>query len=292
MASSYTTNKDIEKPGNGDYVDTWNVPLNGDMTVVDYALGTSQSFNATAGSQTLGSYDHSTKALSTYSYVPMFLNITGAISASVTYTIPSGVGGQWIVYNSTTDATGGPWTITFASAGGGRSVVVARLSRTIIVSDGTNIDVLGYVNLNGTSTGSVTLTGSLTTGTTITAGTTIASGTTITAGTTASDSIGNLRNVPPNSQTGAYVLVATDSGKYISITTGGVTIPSGIFSAGQTISIYNNSGADQTITQGSGVTMNQAGTAYTGNRTLAQYGLATILCTASNNFVITGAGLT
>lgn len=280
MASSFTTNKDIEKPGNGDYVDTWNVPLNGDMTVVDYALGTSQSFNATAGSQTLGSYDHSTKALSTYSYVPMFLNITGAISASVTYTIPSGVGGQWIIYNSTTDATGGPWTVTFASAGGGRSVVVARLSRVIIVSDGTNIDVLGYVNLNGTSTGSVTLTGSLTTGTTIT------------AGTTASDSIGDLRNVPPNSQTGAYVLAATDSGKYISITTGGVTVPASIFSAGQTISVYNNSASSQTITQGTSVTMTLAGTATTGNRTLAQYGLCTILCTASNAFVITGAGLT
>jgi hypothetical protein len=255
------------------------------MTVVDYALGTSQSFNATAGSQTLGSYDHSTKALSTYSYIPMFLNISGAISANVTYTIPSGVGGQWIVYNSTTDATAGPWTITFASAGGGSSVAVARLSRVIIVSDGTNIDVLGYVNLNGTSTGSVTLTGSLTTGTTIT------SGTAITAGTTASDSIGNLRNVPPNSQTGAYVLSATDSGKYISITTGGVTVPSGIFSAGQTISIYNNSASSQTITQGTSATMTLAGTATTGNRTLAQNGLATILCTGTNTFVITGAGV-
>lgn len=279
MASSYTTNKDIEKPGNGDYVDTWNVPLNGDMTVLDYALGTAISFNATTGSQTLGSYDHSTKLLSTYSYIPMFINITGAISASVIYTIPSGVGGQWVVYNSTTDASGGPWTVTFNSGGGGRSVVVARLSRVIIVSDGTNIDVLGYVNLNGTSTGSVTLTGSLTTGTTIT------------AGTTSSDSIGNLRNVPPNSQTGAYVLLATDSGKYISITSGGVTVPSGIFSAGQTISIYNNSSSNQTITQGSSVTMTQAGTANTGDRTLAQYGLATILCTGSNTFVITGAGV-
>ena len=139
MASSFTTNKDIEKPGNGDYVDVWNVPLNGDMTVVDYALGTSQSFNATAGSQTLGSYDHSTKALATYSYVPLILNVTGAISANVTYTIPSGVGGQWIVYNTTTDATGGPWTVTFASGGGGLSQTISRLSPTVVYSDGTNI---------------------------------------------------------------------------------------------------------------------------------------------------------
>ena len=87
------------------------------------------------------------------------------------------------------------------------------------------------------------------------------------------------------------MLVATDSGKYIAITTGGVTVPSSIFSVGQTISVYNNSGTNQTITQGSGVTMILAGLGTTGNRTLAQYGLATLLCTASNTFVITGAGV-
>ena len=139
MASSYTTNKDIEKPGNGDYVDTWNVPLNGDMTVVDYALGTAQNFNATAGSQTLGSYDHSTKALATYSYVPLILNVTGAISANVTYTIPSGVGGQWTVRNLTTDSSGGPWSIIFASGGGGASAVIPRGANVIIFCDGTNV---------------------------------------------------------------------------------------------------------------------------------------------------------
>ena len=139
MASSYTTNKDIEKPGNGDYVDTWNVPLNGDMTVVDYALGTAISFNATAGSQTLGSYNHTTRGLDTYSYIPLIINVTGAISANVTYTIPSGVGGQWIVYNTTTDATGGPWTVTFASGGGGTSQVIARSAPIIIYCDGTNV---------------------------------------------------------------------------------------------------------------------------------------------------------
>jgi hypothetical protein len=35
-----------------------------------------------------------------------------------------------------------------------------------------------------------------------------------------------------------------------------------------------------------------AGTATTGNRTLAQRGVCTILCVAANTFVILGAGLT
>jgi len=106
------------------------------------------------------------------------------------------------------------------------------------------------------------------------------------------DSIGNVRNVPQNAQTSAYVLVATDNGKHISITTGGVTVNSGIFSAGQSVTVYNNSSSSQTITQGTSVTMYLVGTATTGNRTLAQRGLCTIFCVASNTFVITGGGLT
>ena len=95
-------------------------------------------------------------------------------------------------------------------------------------------------------------------------------------------------DVPQNAQTSAYTLVASDNGKHVSITTGGVTVPGSVFSAGNIITIYNNSGSNQTITQGSSVTLREAGTANTGNRTLAQRGLATILCVASNEFVITG----
>ncbi len=110
--------------------------------------------------------------------------------------------------------------------------------------------------------------------------------------TTVNDSSGNVRAVPQNSQTSAYILAASDVGKHISITTGGVTVNSGIFSAGDAISIYNNSGSNQTITQGGSVTMYLAGTATTGNRTLAQRGVATVLCVGTNTFVISGAGLT
>ena len=118
------------------------------------------------------------------------------------------------------------------------------------------------------------------------------SGTTMTAGTTVSDSIGEVRTVPINSQTSAYNLASTDAGKFISITTGGVSVlTSSAFTAGQSVSIYNNSASSQTITQGASVTMYLVGTATTGNRTLAQRGLCTILCVASNTYVITGGGL-
>jgi hypothetical protein len=105
------------------------------------------------------------------------------------------------------------------------------------------------------------------------------------------DSKGNVRSIPINSQVTAYTLLATDAGRCISITTGGVTVPSGVFAAGDAVTIFNNSTSSQTITQASGVTLRQTGTANTGNRTLAQYGVATLLCVASNTFVISGGGL-
>jgi hypothetical protein len=97
-----------------------------------------------------------------------------------------------------------------------------------------------------------------------------------------------------DSKTAAYVLVAADAGKSISITTGGVTVNNSVMSAGNIVTIYNNSGSSQTITQGAGVTLQWAGQSVstTGNRTLALYGIATILFISASSAVITGAGLT
>jgi hypothetical protein len=109
-------------------------------------------------------------------------------------------------------------------------------------------------------------------------------------GTTVSDSAGNLRTIVQNSQA-TYTLAATDNGKHI-LATGTITVPASIFSAGQVITIFNNTASNLTVAQGASVTMYLAGTATTGNRTLAQRGIATALCVASNTFVISGGGLT
>lgn len=107
-----------------------------------------------------------------------------------------------------------------------------------------------------------------------------------------SDSKGELRDVPVNNQTGPYLLTLSGHGKMIAVTTGNVFVPNAVFSAGDNITVYNNSAASITITQNTSVTMYQVGTATTGNRTLAQRGLATIFCVAANTFVISGGGLT
>ena len=104
-----------------------------------------------------------------------------------------------------------------------------------------------------------------------------------------------LTKILPSAHTSAHTLVAADSGKHISITTGGVTVNTDVFEVGDAVSIYNNSGSDQTITQGTGATLRTAGTATTGNITLAQYGICTILCVVdsagADEFVVSGGGI-
>ena len=109
---------------------------------------------------------------------------------------------------------------------------------------------------------------------------------------TVSDSLGSLRSLPVNSQTSAYTLVAADAGKLIKITTGGVTCPNGVsFAAGDMISIMNESGSDQTITEGGGATLYNTADGSTGNRTLGARGIATIVMAGTAAFYISGSGL-
>lgn len=106
------------------------------------------------------------------------------------------------------------------------------------------------------------------------------------------DSKGDVRNLPVLNRTSAYIVSVGDAGRVIAITSGGITLNQNVFQPNAAFSIYNSSGSSQTITQGTSVTMYLAGTATTGNRTLAQRGVATVLCVASNTFVISGPGLT
>jgi len=107
------------------------------------------------------------------------------------------------------------------------------------------------------------------------------------------DGAGNVRQIVSNSKSSTYQIAKADVGELIN-TTAGVTVPANLspaLVAGDAITIYNNSASDITITQGSSVTMYQAGTSNTGNRVLAQRGVATVLCVGTNTFTIIGGGL-
>ena len=104
--------------------------------------------------------------------------------------------------------------------------------------------------------------------------------------TTSGFTIGYL-NIPQSTNATA---AASDVGKHIYIGTG-VTINSGVFNAGDSFVVVNSGGSSMTITQGAGVTLRLAGSTSTGNRTVANYGMATVLCVAANTFMVSGAGV-
>ncbi len=141
-------------------------------------------------------------------------------------------------------------------------------NRLIVQSDGT-IDVTGNLDVGA----GIDCTGA------------------ITGTTTISDSKGNVRSIPVNAKTGSYTLLATDAGKCVTNTTGGWTINNSIFSAGDAVTLLNNSTSDQTITAGSGVTLYNSADGATGNRTLATRGMATIWFPNASEPYISGSGL-
>ena len=101
------------------------------------------------------------------------------------------------------------------------------------------------------------------------------------------------RSLPFTASTTGRTLVLTDVGMCIP-TTGAITVPpnsSVAFAIGDTVSVYNNSAGNITLTQGSGVTIRLVGTSTTGNRTLAQRGIATLLKVATDEWVATGGGV-
>jgi hypothetical protein len=85
-------------------------------------------------------------------------------------------------------------------------------------------------------------------------------------------------------------LSVTDRGCLVSATAG-VTIPVSIFAANDVVTIYNNSAGNITLTQDTGLTMYWAGIGSTGNRTLAQRGIATVVFINGTTCAISGAGV-
>jgi hypothetical protein len=115
---------------------------------------------------------------------------------------------------------------------------------------------------------------------------------------TISDNKGNVRALPQNSQSGAaYTLISEDAGRHINYTSasGNIAVPGGsVFTDGDMITIFNNTATSITVSQNSGSVLRLAGTATTGNRVIAQYGLITLLCVvggATPTFICAGAGI-
>jgi len=98
-------------------------------------------------------------------------------------------------------------------------------------------------------------------------------------------------NLAFNAQTGTtYTLVAADSGKLVTSSNASavvVTIPAGVFAAGEQINIQSI-GAGQTTISGGAVTITSTGATSSAPKLRVQYSAATIICTAANVFTVIG----
>ena len=107
---------------------------------------------------------------------------------------------------------------------------------------------------------------------------------------TLEDSKGDVRSIPQNTQGSTYTLVAGDAGKHI-LASGTVTIPDSVFSAGDAVTIINNTAGDLTLTKTITTMYNTADDGDSDDRTLATRGMATILFASGTVAYISGAGL-
>ena len=108
---------------------------------------------------------------------------------------------------------------------------------------------------------------------------------------TISDSKGDLRSLTNTTVSSAYTLVASDAGKYVLMqgSGGNITVPGGVFSAGQMVTFINHMTSDLTIIKPTNMYYTADGS--NANRTLAGKGMATIIFTDANSCYISGAGL-
>jgi hypothetical protein len=105
------------------------------------------------------------------------------------------------------------------------------------------------------------------------------------------------RDIPQVSFTANTTIATTDAGRhyYSTLSTGNVlTIANNAsqgFQVGAAISIVNQGTGNITVAQGSGVTLYLAGNATSGNRTVATFGMATLIKVATDTWFINGTGV-
>lgn len=188
-----------------------------------------------------------------------------------------------LVLKSATDVT--QWTVDNIATYG---TIASQNANNVNITGGAITGITATFNVTGNVTGNA---GTVTNGVYLATTQTLTNKTItgLASASTVNDSAGTgymigYRKIPQSLNTTA---AAADVAKhlYVSATT---TVPSGVFVAGDHFLVVNSSNAAITIAQGAGTTLRLVGTATTGSRTLAAYGVATVLCVGSETFYVNG----
>ena len=118
-----TTNKSLNEPAANSL--SWNTPLNANFAIIDKALGASIGVSLTG---------LTTYAVSVVEAQNMSLSFSGTPTVDVTVTLPTSVGGQWVIRNNTTKGL-----IVSSLAGGAGTTAIPSNSIRSIYCDGTNV---------------------------------------------------------------------------------------------------------------------------------------------------------
>jgi len=322
MSSTYSTNLALELIGAGEQAGNWGSTTNTNLgTLLEQAISGYTTQAVVTGTDVTLAMTNGASATARN----MFLELTGTGGASTNLIVPANKK-LYFIYNNSTGAV----TVKVSGQTGVSVPAAAKIllvSNGTDIVNATNYmatltagsaSVTGTLGVTGTTTltGASVLTGAVSGaginaylasppaigGTAAAAGsfTTVAASSTMTAvgavsssAAAVSDLVGNVRNIVQQTKSAPYTLVATDNGQCI-VTNSGVTVPASVFATGNVVTIYNNSGSSITITQGTSMTLQFAGqsTSTTGNRTLALYGIATVLFLSASSAVITGVGMT
>jgi len=200
---------------------------------------------------------------------------------------------SWALYGNLSDPGATIFIPSNADAGNGTALYIESQQSNVEIRSGSG-------TWNFDSTGNLTVPGNILTGGIVSATGNITGGNIVTAGNVSGNTAGfaiGYRDIPQVSFTGNATIATTDAGKhyYSTLSTGNVlTIANNAsqgFQVGAAITVVNQGTGNITVAQGSGVTLYLAGNATSGNRSVATFGMATLIKVATDTWFINGTGV-
>lgn len=282
---TYTDNKKLNKPANGEFPDTWDVPVNQDWDIIDKALGSAVQFTVGASDITLTISDAQNQRIV----------LTGTPGASRYIIIPfkylsatTAVGGMWIVDNQT---NADQYVVT--EAPGSTGITVATGRKALVYSDGTDVKFADETRLvagTGISVSGSTVSlstpvsvanggtglATLTTGNVI-LGNGTGNPTFVAPGTTGNVLTSNgsswISSAPTGGGSGGITSITLSSTSGLSFTPNTLTSPGGTMTLAGTLSVANGGTGATTLT---GILRGNGTTAITGAATVNLNSVTTV----------------